>query len=321
MHFSKQSHWAAVTILLAMIMLTSCAIGTNQPPRPNGIALAPDGSVYAMALGNHRVVHLSSEGRLLDAFGKLGTEPANIYEGWGTALDPSGNVVLCHRLRDEAAGIDRESVKVFTPQGRLVREIIAPDNGSPEGCLSVRVDSQGRIFMVNNSTNRVRILDSQGELLSTLWGTTGSGPGEFLGLRDIAIDGERGLLYASDSGNSRIQQFSLETAPTGEITARHRLTFGSYGRGPGKLAYPQYIAVDEATGHLAVGDMANRRIQIFDSNGHPLREFAAPGVEDWQVMGLAFGPDGAVFAADALNGVVWVFEPDGRLRQKMEVPS
>ncbi len=274
-----------------------------------------------MALGNHRMVHLSPDGRFLGAFGKLGTEPADIYEGWGTAFDQAGNIVLCHRLRDEAAGIDRESVKVFTPQGRLVREIIAPDNGNPESCLSVHVDSQGRIFMVNNSTNRVRILDSQGNLLSTLWGTTGSGPGEFLGLRDIAIDSERGLLYASDAGNSRIQQFSLETTPTGEITATHRLTFGTYGRGPGRLAYPQYLAVDEATGQLAVGDMANRRIQIFDSDGRPLREFVPPGVEDWQVMGLAFGPDGAVFAADALNGVVWVFEPDGRLRQKMEVPS
>ena len=321
MHFSLRSYLAAATTLLALFMLTACTSGAKQPPRPNGIALAPDGSLYVMALGNQRMVHLSPEGRFLGAFGKLGTKPANIYEGWGTALDPTGNIALCHRLRDEAAGIDRESVKVFTPQGRLVREIIAPDNGNPESCLSVHVDPQGRIFMVNNSTNRVRILDPQGELLSTLWGTTGSGPGEFLGLRDIAIDSKRGLLYASDSGNSRIQQFSFETAPTGEITARHRLTFGSYGRDPGKLAYPQYIAVDEATGHLAVGDMANRRIQIFDTDGRPLREFAPPGVEDWQVMGLAFGPDGAVFAADALNGVVWVFEPDGRLRQKMEVPS
>ena len=321
MHFSIRSYRAAATTLLALIVLTACTPGAKQPPRPNGIALAPDGSVYVMALGNHRVVHLSPEGRFQGAFGKLGTEPANIYEGWGTALDPSGNIVLCHRLRDEAAGVDRESVKVFTPQGRLAREIIAPDSGSPEGCLSVRVDPQGRIFMVDNSSNRVRVLDPQGNLLSTLWGTTGSGPGEFLGLRDIALDTQRGLLYASDGGNSRIQQFSLETAPTGEITATHRLTFGTYGRGPGRLAYPQYLAVDEATGHLAVGDMANRRIQIFDSNGRPLREFAPPGVEDWQVMGLAFGPDGAVFAADALNGVVWVFEPDGRLRQKMEVPS
>ena len=321
MHFSLRSYRATATILLTLALLTGCTPGVKQPPRPNGIALAPDGSVYVMALGNHRMVHLSPEGRFQGAFGKLGTEPANIYEGWGTALDPTGNIVLCHRLRDEAAGIDRESVKVFTPQGRLVREIIAPDGGSPENCLSVHVDPQGRIFMVNNSSNRVRVLDSQGELLSTLWGTTGAGPGEFLGLRDIAIDSERGLLYASDAGNSRIQQFSLETTPTGEISATHRLTFGTYGRGPGKLAYPQYLAVDEATGQLAVGDMANRRIQIFDSDGRPLREFAPPGVEDWQVMGLAFGSDGAVFAADALNGVVWVFEPDGRLRQKMEVPS
>ena len=97
-----------------------------------------------MALNNHRMVHLSPDGRFFRAaFGKLGTEPADIYEGWGTAFDQAGNIMYCHRLpADEAAGIDRESVKVFTPQGGLVREIIAPDNGNPESCLSVHVNSR-----------------------------------------------------------------------------------------------------------------------------------------------------------------------------------
>ncbi len=94
-----------------------------------------------------------------------------------------------------------------------------------------------------------------------------------------------------------------------------------YGDKLGELAYPQYLTVDSATGRLAVGDMANRRIQIFDAAGQALAQLAPPAVEDWQVMGLAFAPDGALYAADALNGAIWVFEPDGRLRHKVEVPS
>jgi len=57
MRFSLRSYLTAATTLLALIVLTACAPGAKQPPRPNGIALAPDGSVYVMALGNHRMVH------------------------------------------------------------------------------------------------------------------------------------------------------------------------------------------------------------------------------------------------------------------------
>lgn len=321
MPLSKQKGQGFVAVLLTWAVLVACAPGVKQPPRPNGIALKPDGSLVVMALGTQQVIHMSPEGRVLDRFGKLGTGPNDIYEGWGTALDPQGNVALCHRQPVKTTTLDRESVKVFGPQGRLVREILTPPDGTAEGCYGVHVDSQGRLFAVYNSSNQLRVFDRQGHLLSTLWGTTGSGPGEFYGLRDIALDPQRGLLYASDQGNSRIQQFSYDPSATGAVTLTHRLSFGTYGSAPGKLAYPQYLAVDEATGQLAVGDMANRRIQIFDSSGRFVRELRPQGVDDWQVMGLAFGPDGAVLAADAFNGAIWVFEPDGHLRRKLEVPS
>jgi DNA-binding beta-propeller fold protein YncE len=274
-----------------------------------------------MALGIRQVIHLSPEGRVLDRFGKLGTGPNDIYEGWGTALDSQGNVALCHRQRDEITDEDRESIKVFSPQGRLVREILTPPSGAAEGCYGVHVDPQGRLFAVYNSSNRLRVFDSQGKLLSTLWGTSGSGPGEFYGLRDIALDTRRGLLYASDQGNSRVQQFSYDPGATDAVTVTHRLSFGTYGPEPGQMAYPHYLAVDETTGQLAVGDMANRRVQIFDSEGRFVRELRPQEVDDWQVMGLAFEPDGALVAADALNGAIWIFETDGRVRRTIEVPS
>jgi sugar lactone lactonase YvrE len=315
--FSRRSRHIAGA-LLTLVTLAACAPGS--PPRPNGIAVAPDGSIYAMALANHRVVHLSPDGRRLGAFGRLGDEPADIYEGWGTALDAAGNIYLCHTWRSEEEGVGLESVKVFSPDGRLVREIVAPGDDGAEGCYSVRVDDAGRIYAVYNTTNHLRIFDSQGKLLDTLWGEAGAGPGQFLGLRDVAIDAQRGLLYASDAGNSRIQQFDLSTAPDGGIEAAYRGSFGSYGRTLGELAYPQYLAVDPASGRLAVGDMANQRVQIFDTMGNALAELAPPNVDLWQVMGLAFASDGALLAADALNGVIWVFEPDGRLRSTIEVP-
>lgn len=318
LHLLLRKAWRLSSVLLLPILLSACT-PVAQPPRPNGIALAPDGSIYAMALGNHQVLQLSPDGRRLSAFGRLGDGPSDIYEGWGTALDEAGNIYLCHIWRSEEDGAGRESIKVFSPTGRLVREIITPGDDGAEGCYSVRVDSAGRILAVYNSTNHLRVFDAQGTLLATLWGETGVGPGQFLGLRDVAVDAQRGLLYASDAGNSRIQQFDLSDTADGGIALAYRRSFGSYGRDLGELAYPQYLAVDEASGRLAVGDMANRRIQIFDPEGNALAELAPPDSDEWQVMGLAFAGDGALLAADALNGVIWVFEPDGRLRRAIEV--
>ncbi len=92
-----------------------------------------------------------------------------------------------------------------------------------------------------------------------------------------------------------------------------------YGRGPGQFAYPQNAAVDEESGRLYVGDLGNRRVQVFDPNGAYVMEISTPaGLADWQVMGIDIGSDGALYVSDGLNHAVWVFEPDGRLRHKVE---
>ena len=97
MPLSSPKHLARAMVLLALLLLTGCLSGSRQPPRPNGVAVAPDGSIYVMDLGNHRVAHLSPDGRLRGAFGKLGIRPDEIYEGWGMALDQAGNIYFCDR--------------------------------------------------------------------------------------------------------------------------------------------------------------------------------------------------------------------------------
>jgi DNA-binding beta-propeller fold protein YncE len=130
---------------------------------------------------------------------------------------------------------------------------------------------------------------------------------------DVAVDDRRRLLYLTDQFNSRVQQFELTQTAAGELTLAHRLTFGGYGRQPGQFAYPQNIVVDERSGQVYVSDMANRRIQVFDSEGQYLTELSAPLT--WQVIGLDLDKNGTLYATDALNNLIWAFEPDGQLRR------
>ena len=223
------------------------------------------------------MAHLSQDGRLLDAFGKLGAGPNDIYFGRGMALDQAGNVYFCNLRYDAEGANEGESVKVLAPNGRLLRELVAPGDEGYDGCNDVHIDQQGRVWVAFNVADQVRVFSPQGQLLATFFGETGAAPGQFNGLQGLAVDSQRGLLYASDSINSRVQQFDMGVSATGALSLTHRLSFGSYGRGAGQFAYPEHLAVDETTGELYVGDMANRRIQVFSPEGEYLREFAPPG--------------------------------------------
>jgi DNA-binding beta-propeller fold protein YncE len=121
----------------------------------------------------------------------------------------------------------------------------------------------------------------------------------------------------SDQTNSSVEQFELVENGS-SIALVHRQSIGSYGSEPGKFAYPANLAVDDESGRLYVGDMANQRIQVFDADGKLLAAFSAPDVRAWQVMGLAVA-DGKVVAADALNNVVWVFDLNGAFISKLEI--
>ncbi len=322
--------WAgyALLCLLTVGLLTACFAPPPKLLRPNGIAIAPDGSLYVMDRGNYRVVHLATNGRLLDAFGQLGIGPNDIYAGWDIALDSAGNIYICHAaLREDGNGTAYDGVKVFTPTGRLVRELNRQDyqydDGVPRNTpYDVAIDQQDRIYIANFGSTTLQVFDAQGQSLGRFFGEQGSADGQFQGLMAVAIDNRRNLVYITDQVNSRIQQFRRNVSHTGELTLTHNLTFGEYGREPGQLAYPQYLAVDEPSGRVYVSDRANQRIQVFTDQGEYITQFSplsSSAVKTWQVMGLALGRDGAVYAVDAFNNVVWIFEPDGRLRGQIEV--
>jgi tripartite motif-containing protein 71 len=316
--------WVTAILLSLGSWLAGCGSGPEVLLRPNGIAVAPDGSLYVMDRGNYRVAHVSAQGKILDSFGQLGLGRGDIYAGWDIELDANGNIYIANFIPPEEESFQaHDGVKVFTPEGRFLQELGGQDYDTDDPHFQrpygLEIDRQGRIYIPGFDSNSLRIFNPAGEEIAILFGEKGIEAGQFNGMLDVAVDGERSLLYLTDQFNSRVQQFALVESPIGELNARHRLSFGSYGREAGQFAYPQNILVDEGTGRVYVGDMGNRRVQVFDSEGQYLTELAAP--MDWQVIGLDLGPDGAIYAVDARNNLIWVFEPDGRLRQRLEVGS
>ena len=86
-----------------------------------------------------------------------------------------------------------------------------PGSGIPGSTFNrptdVAWDRAGNIYIADGigNTNRVAKFDKDGNFV-TQWGSTGSGNGQFAGVKSLAVDAQ-GNVYVADVGNKRIQVF------------------------------------------------------------------------------------------------------------------
>ena len=77
----------------------------------------------------------------------------------------------------------------------------------PDLCVTdLTVDSNGNIYVLDYDLDRLDILDSAGNLVSSL-GSSGNGPGEFDRPGGVAVSPD-GWIYIADTANNRIQVFA-----------------------------------------------------------------------------------------------------------------
>ncbi len=88
---------------------------------------------------------------------------------------------------------------------------------------------------------------------------------------------------------------------------------------------PVYVAINPKTQDVYVSDRLTSKVYIYDSKGAYLRTFAPKGNlgGGWAPLGLAFGPDGSLYATDVSgkDHRVLVFKPDGTLARSMGAPG
>ena len=201
------------------------------------------GHPYA-TLGDNRTFYRNGS-RLyqFDATGKfvreLGQDVYGFNAAIGLRVDPQDNVWTIDAGASQVVKFDNEGRVALVlgrkPETMIVRPAAprpegAPGGGGPGGGggqgggsarrpgegtpgstfnrpTDVAWDSAGNIYITDGigTTNRVAKFDKDGRFL-TQWGATGSAPGEFRGLKAIAIDA-RGSVYVADAGNKRVQVF------------------------------------------------------------------------------------------------------------------
>ncbi|WP_161570822.1 Ig-like domain repeat protein [Granulicella sibirica] len=194
----------------------------------------------------------------------------------------------------------------------------------PEG---VAADASGNVFLSDTNNSRIRRIDAQTGLISTVAGTGSAGtsgdngPATSAALNTPAamiIDGAGDIIFA-DSQNHAIRKVSLATGTLSTIAGRLG-TAGFAGDGGAAssalLNGPESIAMN-ARGDLFIADSSNCRIRKVDAqtglistvvgNGNPGSNGdggQGTAAQVAQPFGLATDPAGDLFIADLAGNVV-----------------
>jgi hypothetical protein len=94
--------------------------------------------------------------------------------------------------------------------------------------------------------------------------------------------------------------------------------WGDKGEGPGKLDEPVAFAAD-SLGNIFFVDPAANFIHKFESSGTPLQSFEDRRVR--HAAGIAVDSGGAIYVADAQQGSILIFFPDGTFLRALRSPS
>jgi DNA-binding beta-propeller fold protein YncE len=201
------------------------------------------------------------------------------------------------------------------------------DGQALQAPAAVAVGSDGRRLIADTGAHRIVVLDRKDAFVRAFggrcdlskgaaggcWDPDGTGPlqagdGQLLEPWGVAAGPDGGTLVA-DTWNGRVVSFD----PNGRfVRGWGRLSVGATPPVPADLLYgPRGIAYDAGRRVVAVADTGHKRILLYGPEGTLQREHGGPGKEAGRFdepVGLAFGPDGSLYVADAWNRRIQRFD-------------
>jgi DNA-binding beta-propeller fold protein YncE len=220
-----------------------------------GLRIDPQDNVWTIDEGANQVVKFDTEGRIALV---LGRKPETIAVRPRTA-PPGGG------------GPGGGGPGGGGPGGAAANR--RPGEGIPGSSFNrpsdVAWDKAGNIYVADGmgTNNRVAKFDKEGRFLAH-WGSTGTGDGQFQGVKAVAVDAQ-GDVYVADVGNKRIQVFDSE---------------GGFKRQFGNIGTPLALCMTRgATQHLYVshsGDpdgMEDAAIYKVQLDGKVVGKFGSAG--------------------------------------------
>jgi len=221
-----------------------------------------------------------------------------LWTPYGIAVDSRGSVYVA----DGKVG----AIFIFNTETKELSMIKHGVQARFGDIIGLAIDDSDRLFVSDTKLHRIVVFDKTHKVEGTIAD----------GLVDpggMAIDNENRFLYVADATLDQVLVFDAD-----KLTLIRKM--GTTGKGhtltePGQFSVPTNVAVD-SDGNLYVSDTYNNRIEIFDADGHFIREFGKAGDRPGtfsRPKGIAIDGDGHVWVADAAQDRVQCFTPEGQL--------
>ncbi len=170
------------------------------------VRVDPQDNIWIVDAGSNQIVKFDADGRTQLVLGRK-PESINVRPGPGVPASgglPPGGV-------PEAGGRGGRGGRGGAPGAGIQGDSFSQP-------ADVSWDRAGNIYVADGfgSNNRIAKFDKNGDFLKS-WGQTGSGQGQFNGIRGIVSDAADNL-YVADAGNNRIQVFDTNGTFKSQIT-------------------------------------------------------------------------------------------------------
>ena len=242
-------------------------------------------------------------------------------------IDESGMMYIADTLNHRIRRVDPTTGVIETISGTGKAKCSGDGGPAEEAALNepvaLVIDRKGRLYVADQSNNRVRMIDTTTGIITTVAGdgeATYNGddrPAVEAGLAGpsgLALDDDRNLFIA-DTFNSRIRKVNLETGSIETVLGNGQAFSYEPGVNEGELsvARPYGIAFDQ-NGHLLITDSDNHLIRKWDRVENTMTVMAGSGLAQFSgdgdlpkksslnfPFGVAVDKEGNIAIADTFN--------------------
>lgn len=332
-------------LAVALSVSVPALLGAQQFVFPSGLTFAPDGSLVLADRGAHYVFRIdpeSGETRVVAGTGESGFSgdggPANratLSAPEWIGFDSDGHLILADRANHRIRRIDAETGIITTIAGTGAYE--STGDGGPAKLAAItnpfglEFDSAGNLFLWDTESHRIRRIDAETGIITTVIGTSeqgfsgDGGPGTRATMfrpHNGRFD-TQGRLVFGDSFNQRIRRWDPETGVIETIAGRGEQGSSPAGADARSAAFMYFGAMAFTPEGDLIFTSLDARILRIDADTWTLGVvagtgeggFAGDGGPATRAMiqtpyGLALAPNGDLYFSDASNGRVRMIDAE-----------
>lgn len=267
---------------------------------PKGIALNDEGDLFLADYENGRIRRVDSSGTISTVAGDGEWNPlgdggpateSNLRFPTGLVFDTAGDLLISDTRSYRIRRVDSSTRVIDTIAGDGMSGFTGDGGTATQGAIrdprGVGLDSQGNLYIADQTNFRIRRVDRKTGLISTIAGTGFWGPLEgdggpateanLDGPSDVAFDRE-GHLYIADSAHDVIRKVGRNTGIITTVAGNGEEGFAGDGgvATEASMFFPGSIDIDRSN-RLFIADQANYRIRMVDLNTGIITTIAGTG--------------------------------------------